>query len=125
MKSLAPLLPICGNPAAYLARLKTAETDVRGQIVNIAHMPYPADPLVEPELIGLTYYQVGLLRQAEGMAAGGIYPLEFFTDRMIGKPAQVNLNLNPTQTYAEFLKQIAAAEGDVIDVKSESEELGL
>jgi hypothetical protein len=112
------------HPAEYLAKLKIAVTDARGQIGAIAHMLYPADPLTEPELVGLTYYQVGLLKQAAMMGIGSLDAMEFFTDRLIGKPAQVNLNLNATQSYSDFLKEIAVAEGDVIDVTAENE-LGL
>ena len=110
------------HPAEYLAKLKTLPSDARKQIANIAHMPYPADPLLEPELVGLTYYQVGLLKQAGGMAVGCLDSMEFFTDRLIGRPAQVNLNVNTTrQSYEEFLDTIVRAEeGEIVD-----NELGL
>ena len=110
------------HPAEYLAKLKTLPGDARKQIANIAHMPYPADPLLEPELMGLTYYQVGLLKQAGGMAVGCLDSMEFFTDRLIGRPAQVNLNVNTTrQSYEEFLDTIVRAEeGEIVD-----NELGL
>jgi hypothetical protein len=108
------------NPAEYLAKLKTLPSDARKQIANIAHMPYPADPLLEPEFVGLTYYQVGLLKQAGGMALGLLDSMEFFTDRLIGKPAQVNLNLNTNaESYTEFLDRIAKAEAETIDVENE------
>ena len=114
------ILPV--HPAEYLAKLKTLPSDARKQIANIAHMPYPADPLLEPELMGLTYYQVGLLKQAGGMAVGCLDSMEFFTDRLIGRPAQVNLNVNTTrQSYEEFLDTIVRAEeGEIVD-----NELGL
>ena len=110
------------HPAEYLAGLKTLPSDARKQIANIAHMPYPADPLLEPEFVGLTYYQVGLLKQAGGMAVGCLDSMEFFTDRLIGRPAQVNLNVNTTrQSYEEFLDTIVRAEeGEIVD-----NELGL
>ena len=108
------------HPAEYLAKLKTLPSDARKQIANIAHMPYPADPLLEPEFVGLTYYQVGLLKQAGGMALGLLDSMEFFTDRLIGKPAQVNLNLNTNaESYTEFLDRIAKAEAETIDVENE------
>ena len=108
------------HPAEYLAKLKTLPSDARKQIANIAHMPYPADPLLEPELVGLTYYQVGLLKQAGGMAVGCLDSMEFFTDRLIGRPAQVNLNVNANaESYTEFLDRIAKAEGETIDVENE------
>ena len=113
------------HPAEYLAKLKTLPSDARKQIANIAHMPYPADPLLEPELVGLTYYQVGLLKQAGGMAVGCLDSMEFFTDRLIGRPAQVNLNLNAqAESYTDFLDRIAKAEEGVIEVEKENE-LGL
>ena len=113
------------NPAQYLAKLKIQFNDARGMIGAVAHMQYPADPLIEPELVGLTYYQVGLIRQAQRMGIGSMEAMEFFTDRMIGKPAQVNLNVNTDgESYTAFLKRIATAEGDIIDAESENE-LGL
>ena len=99
------------HPAEYLAKLKTLPSDARKQIANIAHMPYPADPLLEPEYVGLTYFQVGLLKQAGGMALGLIDSMEFFADRLIGKPAQVNVNISTTtESYTEFLERIKQEE---------------
>ena len=117
------IMPI--HPAEYLAKLKTLPSDARKQIANIAHMPYPADPLLEPEFVGLTYFQVGLLKQAGGMALGLMDSMEFFADRLIGKPAQVNLNLNAqAESYTDFLDRIAKAEEGVIEAEPENE-LGL
>ena len=116
------------HPASYLAKLKVACTDPRASLSAIAHMPYPADPLVEPELVGLTFYQVGLLRQAGGMAAGILESMEFFADRLTGRPAQVNLNVNADkETLDSFLQRIHESEKDVIDVTptESAAELGL
>ena len=108
------------HPAEYLAKLKLAYNDTKGAIGAVAHMPYPADPLLEPELIGLTYYQVGLIRQAQAMGVGSLEALEFFSDRLIGKPAQVNLNVSANaESYAEFLKRVAIAEGEIIEIENE------
>ena len=108
------------HPAEYLAKLKLAYNDTKGAIGAVAHMPYPADPLLEPELIGLTYYQVGLIRQAQAMGVGSLDAMEFFSDRLIGKPAQVNLNVSANaESYAEFLKRVAIAEGEIIEVENE------
>lgn len=112
------------HPAEYLAKLKTGPTDARGMVSAIAHMPYPADPLLEPEYAGLTYYQVALMRQAQGMANGLLGSLEFFADRMMGRPAQVNVNVNANETYADFLKHIAEVEEGIIETTAENE-LGL
>ena len=38
------------HPAEYLAKLKVVMNDTRGNIKAIMHMPYPADPLTEPEM---------------------------------------------------------------------------
>ena len=118
---LSGLVPSPQNPAKYLAELKAKASDVRTQIGAIADMPYPADPITEPEFQGLTYYQVGLIRQAQLMGIGSLDALEFFTDRRIGKPAQVNLNVNATESYTDFLEKIARAEGEVIDVSPQNE----
>ena len=135
LKQLDPrLLPRVKHPAQHLAELKLKFNDAKGMIAGIASMPYPADPLVEPELEGLTYYQVGLIRLATKMVSKtdfqALQALEFFTDRQIGKAAQTNLNVNVSESYTDFLKRIAQAEGEVIDVAApktedeEAEELG-
>ena len=83
-------------------------------------MPYPADPLVEPEYAGLTYFQVSVLKQAELAARfASLESLEFLSDRIIGKPAQVNLNINAGDSYESFLQKIADAEEKIIDIKPE------
>ena len=51
------------HPALYLAKLKVGSVDVRRQISAISDLPYPYDPLLEPELAGMTYYQVALFKQ--------------------------------------------------------------
>ncbi len=122
----APVSKMAEHPAEYLAKLKLKFQDTRAQIRAVMNMPYPADPLIEPELAGLTYYQVGLIRQAQLAGVGSLEALEFFTDRDIGKPAQVNANVNiSAESYADFLKRIAVAEGEIIDVEPSKEDLGL
>ena len=117
------------HPAQYLAKLKVAMTDTRGNIKAIMHMPYPADPLIEPEFVGLSYYQVGLIKQAQLATLGELDSLEFFTDRDIGKPAQVNVNIETKETLESFLRKIAIAEGDIVEAETqpptEAESLGL
>ena len=117
-----PLPSSVPHPLVYLEKISNA----RKLIGAVADMPYPADPITEQHLMGLTYLQVGLLKQAESMAVGNLESLEFFTDRMIGRPAQVNVNVNAGDSYTDFLKKIAEAEGDVVDIRSEpANELGL
>ena len=108
------------HPLKYLGSIKAV--DVRKQISGVMDMPYPADPLVEPEFAGLTYYQVALIRQAELAARfSSLDSLEFFSDRMIGRPAQVNVNVNANESYEDFLKKIAVEEEKIINVKNESQ----
>lgn len=113
------------HPLQYLSKVRP--DNVRGQISAVMHMPYPADPLVEPEFIGCTYLQVALMRQAQRAAQlSSLESLEFFTDRIVGRPAQVNVNVNANESYADFLKKIAdveEAEDDILDVKTEEQEL--
>ena len=97
------------HPLKYLGSIDAV--DCRKQITGIASMPYPADPLVEPEFVGLTYYQVAVIRQAELAARhSSLDALEFLSDRIIGKPAQINLNVNASETYEQFLSKIAETE---------------
>ena len=113
------------HPAEYLAKLKVVMNDTRGNIKAVMHMPYPADPILEPEFVGLTYYQVGLIRQAQLATIGSLDSLEFFTDRDIGKPAQIQVNVESKDTLDSFLKRIAIAEGEIVDVETQPEDLGL
>ena len=106
------------HPLKYLGEVSAI--DCRKQLTAVASMPYPADPLVEPEFVGLTYYQVALIRQAELAARhGSLDSMEFISDRIMGKPAQVNVNVSAGESYTDFLKQIAEEEEKVIDVKPE------
>ena len=117
-----PLLSAVVHPAVYLSKVIGA----RSLIAAAANMPYPADPITEAHLMGLTYFQVALVKRAEAAAAGCQGSLEFFSDRMMGRPAQVNVNVNAdSESYLQFLDRIAKAEGDVVDVQSEAAELGL
>lgn len=107
------------HPLKYLGEI--AATDCRKQLSGIANMPYPADELVEPEYVGLTYFQVAVIKQAE-MAArhGSLSALEYLSDRIMGRPAQVNLNVNQKESLDEFLGKIIEAE--MVD---EAKELGI
>lgn len=119
-----PITPLgrAYHPLKYLGSI--AATDCRKNLTAIAGMPYPADELVEPEFMGLTYFQVAVIKQVE-MAArhGSLGALEFLADRILGRPAQVNLNVNTTESYEDFLRKIAAEEQKIIDV--EANELGI
>lgn len=102
------------HPLHYLASVPV--NDARKNIAAIANLPYPADILVEPEFVGLTYFQVAVIKQAQQAALhGSLASLEFLSDRMIGRPAQVSLVATP-ENYEDFLKKIAETEEKTIDV---------
>lgn len=105
------------HPLLYLKNIRAS--DVRGNLQAFADMPYPADPLVEPEYEGLTYLQVAIHRQMHAAAYwGSLESLEFIMDRLIGKPTQTNINVNATETYEQFLDRIAAEEKNIIDAEA-------
>lgn len=101
------------HPRQVLANTK--RDDVKANIKALWCMPYDADPLLEPEYVGLTYGQVVLMKQVQLAARGDGSSVDRILDRMIGKPEQINKNLNIQGTYAEFMEQVAQAEG-IIDV---------
>lgn len=110
------------HPLKYLGEISAV--DCRKNLSAIANMPYPADELVEPEFVGLTYFQVAVIKQAE-MAArhGSLDALEFLADRILGRPAQVNLNVNTKDSYEDFIRKVAEEEQKYIDV--EANDLGI
>lgn len=110
MKTFVPVhLRSDYHPLKYLGDLPA--TDARKTITAVAAMPYPADILVEPEFEGLTYFQVAVIKQAQRAARyGDLDSLTFISDRIMGKPAQVNLNVSTKETYEEFLQKIIDTE---------------
>lgn len=124
LKSSAPSTPLARgyHPLKYLSDINA--TDCRKNLSAITNMPYPADELVEPEFVGLTYFQVAVIKQAENAARhGSLEALEFLADRILGRPAQVNLNVNTKDSYEDFIRKVAEEEQKYIDV--EAKELGL
>lgn len=106
------------HPLAYVVKTRNLGT-FKDKVKIFLKMPYPADPIVEPEYVGMTYEEVALLRQVQAAALGVKDSFEFLLDRYIGKPQTTNINLNATATYQEFLDGIAKVveeEGDVIDI---------
>lgn len=101
------------HPAQYLATIKQA--DVKANIKALWCAPYDADPILEPEFVGLTHGQVILMQQMKKAIAGDGESTDRLMDRMIGKPEQVNKNLNVQGTYKDFMEEVAKAEG-IIDV---------
>ena len=104
------------HPAKYLAQIK--KDDVKGALKVIWGMPYDADPILEPDFIGLTTGEVIMLVQAKRAIEGDGSAVDRILDRMIGKPEQLNKNLNLTGSYAEWLEQIDKMEKDIVDVES-------
>lgn len=96
----------------YLSLVKN--DDVKANIKALWNMPYEADEILEPEFVGLTYGQVILFQQIKTAVRGDGQATDRILDRMIGRPEQVNKNLNVSGTYAEWLDQIAKQEG-IID----------
>lgn len=66
----------------------------------------------------MTYGEVALYRQLDLAARGSRDALEMLLDRMIGKAANTNLNVNTTVTYQDFLDNLAQKEAP-IDVTAE------
>lgn len=112
--SLSKFKQVCAvHPMQYLAQVKS--DDVKGSIKQFWTMPYDADPILEPELVGLTYGQTILFRQFQLAAKGLGESVDRLLDRMIGKPEQLNKNVNLTGSYKDFLEEVAKREG-IIDV---------
>lgn len=107
------LLPI--HPAQYLAKCKA--TEVKTTIEAMWNTRYPACPVLEPEFVGLTFGQVAIFRQVQAAASGCSIAFDKMVDRMVGRPMQVNQNLNVNKSYKDFLLEIAREEG-IIDVES-------
>ena len=97
------------HPADFLAGIRKG--DVRETIAQLWAMPYPADPILEPECDGLTYGQVAVLRQMTAAANGVGEALDRILDRLIGRPVMVNKNLNVQASYKDYLDEIARKEG--------------
>lgn len=101
------------HPAQVLAAVKS--DNIKATLVQLWSCKYPADPILEPEYVGLTYGQVALLIQTKRAALGDGTALDRILDRMIGKPQTLNTNVNVGASYTDFLDEVAKQEG-VIDV---------
>lgn len=108
--------PIGGHAAQILANIK--KEDVGQNMRELWCMEYPADPILEPDLVGLTYGQVALYRQMHRASAGSGEAFDRVLDRMVGKPLQATLNKNINGTYKDFLEEVAKEEGNIIDVEA-------
>lgn len=107
------MLPV--HPAQLLNGIKA--TQVKRTMEVLWDCEYPACPVLEPEYVGLSYGQVAIKKQITMAAQGNSEAFERVLDRIIGKPMQVNQNLNVNKSYKDFLDELAAQ--DVIEVKAE------
>lgn len=105
------------HPLQYLNTVKRG--DIKGNLKAMWNMPYDADPLLEPEFVGLSCGQVILLTQVKQAVRGDGSATDRLLDRMIGRPEQTNKNLNVQGTYKDFMEEVARAEG-IIDVDASS-----
>lgn len=110
---MTKILCLNKHPAQILANIR--RDDVKANIKALWCALYDADPILEPDYVGLTYGQVVLLQQVQQAARGDGTATDRLLDRLIGKPEQVNKNLNVQGTYKEFMEEVAKAEG-IIDV---------
>lgn len=102
------------HPMDYLIAVRNQGT--KKQIGAMMGMPYPADPITEPEFVGLTYGEVALFRQVQAAADGSGSALDRILDRSDGKPVNTNVNVTPA-SYMDFLDEIAKKEKEgIIDV---------
>lgn len=99
------------HPAQYLANIKSSK--IKESLTALWDMPYDADPILEPEFVGLTHGQVIMSRQVQMAIQGDGGSVDRLLDRMIGKPEQVNKNLNLNASYRDFLDEVAKAEGQI------------
>lgn len=104
------------HPAQVMGRIKASE--VKSSIEALWNSPYPACPVLEPECANMTYGQVAVMRQVQLAASGDPSAFDRLVDRMIGRPMQVNQNLNVNKSYRDFCADIAREEGMVIDADS-------
>lgn len=107
--------PCLNNTVKFLSTIK--RDDVKNTIKALWSLTYDADPILEPDYIGLTNGQVIMMKQVELAVKGDGASIDRLLDRMIGKPEQVNKNLNVQGTYKEFMEEVARQEG-IIDVES-------
>lgn len=86
----------------------------RGPITQVAVVMldelYNADPILEPELVGLTNAQVMVQRQVVLATQGNGESFDRIADRVEGRPKQVNENLNLTVSYQDYLDEITRNE---------------
>ena len=102
-------LELAKHPAEVLALFKDA--DFKSQAKHLWSVTYPADPVLEPDLIGLTYGQAITYTQMRKAACGNDAAVDRVLDRLYGKAVQTNTNVNVNASYKDFLDEVAKQEG--------------
>ncbi len=67
---------------------------------------------IDKRFEGMTNAEVMMIRMAEAAARGDYDAFDKILDRSIGKPKQVNENLNVNATYEDYLMNLAKDVGD-------------
>ncbi len=81
--------------------------------------------VIEKEFRGMTNAEVMMIRMADKAARGSNEAFDKILDRVIGRPKQVNENLNMTMSYEEYLAKLAeeedAEQAQIIEVKEDTD----
>lgn len=102
--------------AAVRALTSAKAQDLGGMVEAALDLPYPADPALEPDLVGLTYAQVAVLKQVKMASMGDGFAFDRVFDRTVGKPVAKKVSVKATMKYTDFLDGIKKSE--VIDAES-------
>lgn len=93
--------------ARAVQALTSAKASDLGGMVEVAlDLPYPADPALEPDLVGLTYAQVAVLKQVKAAALGDGFAFDRVFDRTVGKPVAKKVSVKANIKYTDFLDGI-------------------
>lgn len=86
----------------------------RQLIVALMEMPYEETLSMEPELAGLTYQEVMIVRQIKEAArkGGDISAFKYLMDRVYGKPTNFSDNTTRDETLAELLDRLDEEDDD-------------
>ena len=99
-------------------------SDLGGMVEAALDLPYPADPALEPDLVGLTDAQVAVMKQVKMAALGDGFAFDRVFDRTVGKPVAKKVSVKASVKYTDFLdgikKQVDADVTDA-DIRSTSD----
>jgi hypothetical protein len=97
-----------GNPIPAEGRVFT-EQNIKDLAKCAASMKYSEEDdalQLYPELYGLSYMEVSLIKLAQTAAEGHLPATEMLLDRTIGRPKQTTENKNLNMTYQDLLDSI-------------------